>query len=88
MKILKNIFIFIVTTILTVSLILLIVSNLLQSTILDKQYVLAQFDKSDYYNQIYVYVESNFEKYIYQSGFDKEVIEGLITEEQIKHNFK
>ena len=86
MKILKNIFIFIVTTILTVSLILLIVSNLLQSTILDKQYVLAQFDKSDYYNQIYVYVESNFEKYIYQSGFDKEVIEGLITEEQIKQD--
>lgn len=84
MKVLKSILTFILTLIITVLICLIFVANLLTSTILNKDYVLAKFDETDYYNQIYTYIESNFEKYINQSGLDEEVIKNLITVEQVK----
>ena len=86
MKVLKSILTFILTLIITCLICLIFVANLLTSTILNKDYVLAKFDETDYYNQIYTYVESNFEKYINQSGLDEEVIKNLITEEQVKED--
>lgn len=86
MKVLKSVFIFIFTLVLTISSIALIMINLLNSTILNKNYVLAKLDETDYYNQIYDYVEDNFEKYIYQSGLDEDVLKNIITVEQIKED--
>ena len=86
MKVLKSILTFILTLIITCLICLIFVANLLTSTILNKDYVLAKFDETDYYNQIYIYVESNFEKYINQSGLDEEVIKNLITVEQVKND--
>lgn len=84
MKVLKKILIFIGTLILTMSIIALTMTNLLTSTVLNKDYALAKLDETDYYNQIFNYVENNFEKYMYQSGFDEEVLKNLITVDQIK----
>ena len=84
MKVLNYILTFILTLIITVLICLIFVANLLNSTILSKNYILSKFDETDYYNKIYEYVESNFEKYLNQSGLDEEVLKNLITVEVIK----
>ena len=84
MKILKNIFIFICEIILAIAIIITIMTNLISSTILDKEYVMSKFDETDYYTRILEYAETNFEKYINQSGLDEEVIENVITKEQVR----
>lgn len=86
MKILKNIFIFILEIILMIAISAILIINLISSTVLNKQYVLAKFEEIDYYNKIYEYAESNFEKYIYQSGLDESVMQNLITVEQVKQD--
>ena len=86
MKVLKNIFTYIIITLLTVLISAFFMIRLLSSTILSKDYVLAKLDETDYYNKVYSYVESNFEKYIYQSGLDESVIKNIITVEQVKED--
>ena len=84
LKIIKNICVFIFEVILTVSIVVFIASHLITSTILSKEYILHKLDETGYYDQVYVQVQANFEKYIYQSGLEEEVIQNLITEDQIK----
>lgn len=86
MKILKNVFSYIIMTFLAVLLSFLLIANLLSSTILSKDYILDKLNQTDYYNKVYNYVESNFEKYIYQSGLDESVIKNIITVEQIRED--
>lgn len=84
MKVLNSILTFILTLIITILICLIFVANLLTSTLLSKDYILSKLDETDYYNKIYEYVESNFEKYLNQSGLDEEVLKNLITVEVIK----
>lgn len=86
MKVLKNVFIYLLTIILSVSIILLVAIKIASSTILDKNYVLSKLDETSYYEKTYIYVKSNFDKYIQQSGLDEEVLEDIVTEEQIKQD--
>ena len=84
MKVLKNILSFILAIIITILICLIFATNLLKTTILNKNYFLSKLNEADYYNQIYVFTESNFEKYINQSGLDEDVIKNLITVDMIK----
>lgn len=84
MKVFKSVLTFILALILTVLICLFYITNLLSNTALSKKYVLSKLDETDYYNQIYVCVESNFENYINQSGFDEDVVKNLITVDIIK----
>ena len=86
MKVLKNVFIYLLTIILSVSIILLVAIKIASSTILDKNYILSKLDETSYYEKTYIYVKSNFDKYIQQSGLDEEVLEDIVTEEQIKQD--
>lgn len=86
MKILKNFFMICLSLILTIAVVSIMIINQVSSTILKKDYILAKLEETDYYHKIYEYVESNFEKYIYQSGLDESVIENVITEEQVKQD--
>mgnify|MGYP005768701527 CR=1 FL=1 len=88
MKKLKTIVRYIISIILTIVLIAWIIINIASSTILDEQYVLDKFEETDYYSKIYTMAESNFENYIHQSGLDEEVLQGLITEEQLENDTK
>lgn len=54
------------------------------STILSKNYILKQLEEANYYENIHKEVESDFEKYIYQSGLDETVINNIISIEDIK----
>ena len=88
MKKLKTIVRYIISIILTIILTAWIIINIASSTILDEQYVLDKFEETDYYSKIYTMAESNFENYIHQSGLDEEVLQGLITEEQLENDTK
>ena len=41
-------------------------------------------EETNFYKETYELVKSNFEKYIYQSGLDEEVLENICTEEKLQ----
>lgn len=86
MKIISNIIKYIVLIALIISMILTIAINIVTSTILNKEYILGKLEETNYYNNVYNQVESNFENYIYQSGLDEDVIKGIISENDIKED--
>lgn len=55
-------------------------------TILSKDYILSKLEETNYYINAYTQVRDDFENYIYQSGLDKEVIDGIISIEDIKND--
>ena len=88
MRKVKKIITYIIALILSVLFISSILIYLLSSTILSKDYVLDKLDETNYYEQVYELVESNFENYIQQSGLDEDVIENIVTEDKIKEDTK
>ena len=58
----------------------------LKPTILDKNYVIQKLEETDFYSGTYKLVESNFEKYIYQSGLDEDVLKSICTEDKVKND--
>ncbi len=84
MKSVTTIIKYIVSIILTISIILFLVINLASSTILNKNYVLSKLEEINYYDEVYKQVESNFENYIHQSGLDEIVLKDIVSKEKIK----
>lgn len=84
----KKIIQYIIATVLALAILALIILNILSSTLLDKSYILSKLQEQNYYDKIYEDVNSNFENYIYQSGLDESVIDGIITKEKIKTDTK
>lgn len=85
---LKKVARFIMEFILAISIIAFVLIHIISSTILQKTYVLSSFNKVDYYNRIYELVESNFAKYIQQSGLKEDILKDIITKEKIKEDTK
>ena len=73
MKVLTNIIKFILVSILTICLIAIGMITIVYSTILDKTYITSKLEETNFYQETYELVKSNFENYIYQSGLDEEV---------------
>lgn len=86
MKILIKVIRFILMLILTVSIISLVFIKLASSTILNKEYILGKLDETSYYINIREELESNFENYIGQSGFDEDVLQNIVTDDKIKED--
>lgn len=86
MKILLNIIKYIIIILLTFCIIGLIVINVASSTILKKQYVLGELEKTNYYEIMQDGVQSKFEEYIQQSGLDQDVIKDIVSVEKIKED--
>ena len=80
MKVLKNLLKFISITILTIY----IITSF--STILNKDYIIQKLEENNFYSETHKLVESNFENYIYQSGFEEDVIQNICTEEKVKND--
>ena len=81
-KLLKYLF----TLLLYLSLTIAVIINILNSTILNKEYILNKLEESNYYNNIYTEVENNFENYIYQSGLDPIVLRNIVSRDKIKED--
>ena len=84
MKVIINLLKFILITILTVCMIILGIVTIISSTVLNESYVMQKLEETDFYSGIYKLVESNFENYIYQSGLDEEVLQGICTQEKVE----
>ena len=82
----KNIIRHVLTFILTMALITFLLVNLFSTTILNEQYILSKLQEVDYYNKMYDYVQSCFEKYIGQSGLDEEILNNVVSKEKIKND--
>ncbi len=84
MKILIGILKMILNIILILVISLLIFVNLATSTILNKNYILSKIEQTGYYEKIKLEIQSSFENYIAQSGFDENVMDNIVSEEKIK----
>ena len=59
--------------------------NILSNTILNQEYTLNKLEETNYYANIYSQIKSDFRNYIYQSGLDENVIEDIVTPEEVKN---
>lgn len=84
MKAIKTIIQHILTIILTLMILAYFLIIIFSNTILQKRYIMNQIESTNYYSKIYEDVKSNFEKYIEQSGFEKKILENIVTEEKVK----
>lgn len=86
MKVLTNIIKFILVSILTICLIAIGMITIVYSTILDKTYITSKLEETNFYQETYELVKSNFENYIYQSGLDEEVLNDICSKEKVKND--
>lgn len=86
MKIIGTIIRYILVIVLTIALMLISFISISSSTILNKEYILAKLDETEYYKGIYQEVQSNFENYVGQSGLDEDIMNGILTEEKVKED--
>ena len=84
----KKIVQYIVATILALAILVLVIINILSSSVLSKEYILNKLQSQNYYEKIYQETESNFENYIHQSGLDEEVLKDIVTKEKIEKDTK
>ena len=84
MKILKYSINIIVSFLIIFAVIICILLNILNTKILNKDYILQKMSETEFNLQIAREVEAGFEKYIYQSGLPEDTIQNLFTEDMIE----
>lgn len=84
MRVIAKLIKFVIAICLIALISLVIVLVVAQNTILNKQYIIENLENSNYYNNVYSISKSNFQKYIYQSGLPIEVLDDIISVEQIE----
>lgn len=84
MKIIKYFINTILSFFIVLVVLVIIATNILNSVILNKNYMLSKINETEFNLQLSREVESGFENYIYQSGFPEEIIKNLFTEEMIE----
>lgn len=82
----KKVICLISSFVLMISLGILIANNIVENKLLNKKYIEAKLEESEFHEQISREVKSAFEEYIYQSGLPKETIDGLFTDTMIKRD--
>ena len=86
MKIVLNIIKYISIAVFTCCMIVLILANVVSSTILNKQYIIGKLEETNYYEEIKTEIENSFENYIGQSGLDENVIKDIVSIDKIKED--
>ena len=88
MKIIKPILKLIIGCIFVVSLLGIIVIQNIETTIMDKEYVLEKMEKNNYYGNLYSNIVNEFKGYIGPSGLDEKVLNDIITIDQVEDDVK
>lgn len=86
MKIIANIARFILIAILTICIIAISAITIASSTILDKNYIVSKLKETNFYEEVYKLVESNFENYIYQSGLEETALNDVCSKEKVEQD--
>ncbi len=80
----KKIVSYIVTFILIILLVASTAITILSQTILKEKFVLSLLDKNNYYTETYNEIFESFKNNTVQSGLEETILDGIITEEQVK----
>lgn len=86
MKVLTNLLKFILIVVLAVCSIVIGIIQIVTQTVLNKNYIIQKMEETNFYSETYKLVQSNFEKYIEQSGFEENILENICTEEKVKQD--
>ena len=86
MKVLTNLLKFILIVVLAVCIIAIGIIQIVTQTVLNKNYIIQKMEETNFYSETYKLVQSNFEKYIEQSGFEENILENICTEEKVKQD--
>lgn len=86
MKVLTNLLKFILIVALAVCSIAIGIIQIVTQTVLNKNYIIQKMEETNFYSETYKLVQSNFEKYIEQSGFEENILENICTEEKVKQD--
>ena len=86
MKVLTNLLKFILIVVLAVCSIAMGIIQIVTQTVLNKNYIIQKMEETNFYSETYKLVQSNFEKYIEQSGFEENILENICTEEKVKQD--
>lgn len=86
MNILKRLICLISAFVFMISLGILIANNIVESKLLNEDYIYSKLSESEFYEQMSREVRSAFEEYIYQSGLPVEILDGLFTDAMIKRD--
>ena len=86
MNILKKLISLISAFVLMISMGILIANNIVESKLLNEEYIYSKLTESEFYEQMSREVRSAFEEYIYQSGLPVEILDGLFTDAMIKRD--
>ena len=81
-KIISYILVFILIIILTSSVLI----NIISSTILNEKFAIDILNKNEYYSKIYNEIMKNFKNNTIQSGLEESILDGIISEEQVKND--
>lgn len=74
--------------ILFASLLAFSILNIISKTVCTESYVLKKLEETNYYGNIYTQIKSDFRNYIFQSGLDENVIEDIVTLDEVKDDTK
>ncbi len=88
MKIVRYFISAILSFFIILAILVVIATYILNSVILDKNYMLSKMNETEFNLQVAREVESGFENYIYQSGLPEDIIKNLFTEEMIEKDVK
>ena len=80
----KTFFKYILSIILVIAIVVSFFLDLFSSTMLNKNYLINKLEEIDYYTKIYEQVKTNFENYIYQSGFEEDILDNIVNKEKVK----
>ena len=79
---------YIISFILVLLLLAIIMFQVFYTTILNKDYVEKEINKSDYYEKLSETINEKFKNYIMQSGMEEVIFEGLYTRETLRNDFE
>jgi hypothetical protein len=82
-KTVKTILSYMFSFLLVLSIVLSFFLNLLEGTVLSEEYITSRLFDANYYTNVSKTIQSEFEGYIDQSGFDKTILNNVFTENQI-----
>ncbi len=82
----KKIFSYIITLILVLLLIATIMVTVINQTLLKKDFMIGILVKNNYYKEVYDIIKDNFINNTVQSGLEESVLDGIITEEEVRND--
>ena len=86
MKIFLDIFRYLLSGVLAISIFIIFICNTAISTVLSEGYIISKVSQSNYYRKIYEDFNVNCSKYIMQSGFDESVLNDICDISKIEQD--